>query len=335
MKLPNNYGTIYKLSGNRRRPWVVKKRIGGRQKAVAYCETREEGLKILADLNADPLMFSSRATFSEIFRCWKVQKWPKISAASQSGYEICYKHCGRLHDMVFQSIKFGHLQAVIDDVRAAGAGYATQKKCRVLMEQLYSYAAKYDIVTRDYARYVEIDTHHRKYSKRPFTARERSRLWKMLDVPGIADVLILIYTGLRIGEYLALRVADIKIRQQFFIVRDSKTEAGRNRPVPIARKIWPLIEARIHAGHGLICCHDDGQPLTYWEFRRLFDRALADFRTRHTPHETRHTCASMLDSAGANDTAVKMILGHARQGVTKKDYTHKTIRELRKAIDLI
>lgn len=56
---------------------------------------------------------------------------------------------------------------------------------------------------------------------------------------------------------------------------------------------------------------------------------------KHTPHETRHTCASMLDSAGANDTAAKMILGHAREGVTKKDYTHKTLRELRKAIDMI
>lgn len=32
MKLPNSYGTAYKFSGNRRRPWVVKKTISGNQK---------------------------------------------------------------------------------------------------------------------------------------------------------------------------------------------------------------------------------------------------------------------------------------------------------------
>lgn len=53
----------------------------------------------------------------------------------------------------------------------------------------------------------------------------------------------------------------------------------------------------------------------------------------HTPHECRHTLASLLDSAGANDTVIKMILGHARRGVTKAVYTHKTLRELRKAVD--
>lgn len=56
---------------------------------------------------------------------------------------------------------------------------------------------------------------------------------------------------------------------------------------------------------------------------------------RHTPHETRHTAASMLDSAGINDTSIKMILGHARKGVTKAVYTHKTLAELRKAVDIL
>ena len=55
----------------------------------------------------------------------------------------------------------------------------------------------------------------------------------------------------------------------------------------------------------------------------------------HTPHEARHTTASMLDSAGINDTVVKMILGHARKGVTKAVYTHKTLYELRKAVDIL
>ena len=55
----------------------------------------------------------------------------------------------------------------------------------------------------------------------------------------------------------------------------------------------------------------------------------------HTIHETRHTCATLLDSAEANDMAIKRILGHAGQGVTKKVYIHKTVEDLLKAIDRV
>ena len=69
--------------------------------------------------------------------------------------------------------------------------------------------------------------------------------------------------------------------------------------------------------------------------RRLFDHAIKELNMHHTPHECRHTLATMLDRSGANETAVKMILGHARTGVTKGVYTHKTLADLRKAINKV
>ena len=62
---------------------------------------------------------------------------------------------------------------------------------------------------------------------------------------------------------------------------------------------------------------------------------MKEMKMYHTPHECRHTLATMLDRAGANETAVKMILGHARTGVTKGVYTHKTLADLRKAINKV
>ena len=332
MKLPNGFGSVYRLQGTRRRPYVIKKTIDGKQKIIGYADSYEHGISFLVDFNRDPALFSSAITFKDLYFQWKTQKFPKLSKSSCKGYEISYMHCQRLHNMVFANIRFGHLQSVIDDVRST-AGYSTQKKCRVLMEQLYSYAAKYDIVTRDYAKFVEIDTHVRKYKKRPFTVRERNRLWRNTDFPGVQDVLILIYSGLRIGEYMNLQRTDVKLRRHIFIVRQSKTEAGRMRPVPIYKNIYDWFSERHNQLY--ICQHEDGSKHTYESFRRLFDTVMEQFNMHHTPHECRHTLASMLDTAGANDTAVKMILGHARQGVTKHDYTHKTIRDLRKAIDSI
>lgn len=336
MKLPNGFGSVYRLTGNRRRPYVVKKTIQGKQKPLGYFTTYEEAIAFLVDYNRDPAILSpATTTFAEIYALWRAKKFDRISNSTKVGYTNSYRHCRRLHAMNFTDIRLGHLDDVIDDVRKAGAGYATQKKVRVLMEQLYAYAAKYDLVTRDYAQYVEIDRDNKKHPKKPFTIRQINRIWKGVDdIDGAVDVLIMLYSGVRVGEYINIKAQDIKLRRHYFIVTQSKTEAGRNRPVPIARKIEQFIVDRFSDGRPYLTCNC-GHAHTYESFRRLFDKVMRHFKMIHTPHETRHTTASRLDSAGANDTAVKMILGHARQGITKKVYTHKAIRELRKAIDLI
>lgn len=47
MKLPNGFGTVYKMQGNRRRPYVAKKTIQGKQKAIGYFETFEDAMACL------------------------------------------------------------------------------------------------------------------------------------------------------------------------------------------------------------------------------------------------------------------------------------------------
>ena len=60
MKNPNGYGTVAKLSGNRRRPYMVRKTNGfdknGKQTyiIIGYYATREEGMIALAEYNKNP-----------------------------------------------------------------------------------------------------------------------------------------------------------------------------------------------------------------------------------------------------------------------------------------
>lgn len=49
-------------------------------------------------------------------------------------------------------------------------------------------------------------------------------------------VLMMIYAGVRTSELLSVVKNDVKLRQRYFIVRESKTAAGRNRAVPISKK---------------------------------------------------------------------------------------------------
>lgn len=315
MKLPNGFGTCYKLNGNRRRPWVVKKTINGHQKTLGYFASYVEGLSHLFAVNNTDAM-QAEIPFSAIYERWKKEHFPGLSVSSQKAYEICFKHLSTLHSRPFASLRYRDLQAAIDDVKKI-AVYATQKKVKGLLEQLYDYASR-----------LSIDPHIPVHKKKPFTVRERNRLWANLETPFAVDILILIYTGLRCGEYLSIKASDVKIRQRCLVIRKSKTRAGI-RQVPVSKKIWPFVLARIQASPWLCPCR------SYDSFRRQWDKTMKALSMHHTPHETRHTAASMLDSAGINDTSVKMILGHARKGVTKAVYTHKTLSELRKAVDIL
>ena len=322
MKLPNGYGSVYRLSGNRRRPFVVKKTIEGRQRALGYFESYQAAFEFLVHVNhCTP---SRQVTFAAVYAAWSQRHFPDVSVSSRQAYSISYRHLSPLHAMPFSSIAYPDLQSAVDTVPA---GYCTRKKCRVLLSQMYKYAIKNGIVSHDLSPFVELPKHVTVYKKKPFTARQIGKLWRSLDVPGVADALILIYTGMRVGEYIALRSADINVRQRYIDIKQSKTAAGV-RKIPIHHRILRMLTER--KASGIICpCQN------YDSFRRLWDKAMEKVGMKHTPHECRHTLATLLDRAEVNETTIRMILGHARPGITKGVYTHKTLADLRKAIDRV
>lgn len=55
----------------------------------------------------------------------------------------------------------------------------------------------------------------------------------------------------------------------------------------------------------------------------------------HKPHDTRHTCVSMLTQKGVDERLIKKIVGHAGKGVTEQVYTHIEMNQLLEVIDTI
>lgn len=343
LKLPNGFGSISYYGEHRRKPYVVKKYIQGKQKPIGYFATYADALAYLVAYNKNPSLFNtSDITFSDLYKLWSAEHYPKIAKSTSANYSAAYKHCKALYDKKFVNLKIRDLQAVINNMSAAKIGYASQKKCRQLMHNMYTYAVKYEIIpaNADISKYVDIDKKTIIYTKSPFNTRQLNRVKKLAESDDELScwakvVVMLIYSGVRPSEMLAVNKSDVKIKQRYFIVRESKTEAGSNRPVPISKKSLPYFQYWVKQQGKTLIADDKGNQLSYHRFRARFDKVMKATSCRHTPHECRHTCASLLDDAGANDTAVKRILGHASQGVTKSVYTHKSLHELKKAIDLI
>ncbi len=343
LKLPNGFGSISYYGEHRRKPYVCKKYIQGKQKPIGYFTTYEDALAHLIAYNKNPSLFNpSEITFSEIFKLWSAEHYPKIAKSTSSNYEAAYKHCSALYERKFCSLKISDLQGVIRTMSRNKIGYASQKKCRQLLHNLYTYAVKYEMLpaSADISKYIDIDKKKIIYPKTPFNTRQLNRVKKLAEsseplARWAKVVVMMVYSGVRPSEMLAVKKCDVKIKQRYFIVRESKTEAGRNRPVPISRKTLPYFQFWMQEKGKTLIVDGKGNPLSYHRFRNFFDKVMKATSCHHTPHECRHTCATLLDDAGANDTAVKRILGHASPGVTKATYTHKSLHELKKAIDLI
>ncbi|WP_349763744.1 tyrosine-type recombinase/integrase [Fusobacterium sp. SYSU M8D902] len=75
--------------------------------------------------------------------------------------------------------------------------------------------------------------------------------------------------------------------------------------------------------------------MSYSTFKPRFIKLMKELGLEHTIHDTRHTFATLLSNANANPTSIVRLIGHSKFSTTENIYTHKDIKELEKAINLI
>ena len=348
MRKPNGYGGISKLSGNRRRAFVARVTEtytdAGVQvyKVLGYFKTQEEALEELVKYNKAKYDIDlKRLTFSEIFQQWSDSHFKDISQSAINGYKMAYKKCHRIHNIRFTDLRKTHLQKVIDNDCDT---YSIRKSVRVLLNVLYKYAYDNDIVDKKYSQTINIGKPVKVYDKQPFTPEETDEIWKNKNnISGIDTVLILIYTGMRINEMLQIENAKVNLEERY-IIGGEKTDAGKDRVIPISKKILPLIKARYNPDNKYLITDKEGKPISYYEYKRYIWEPVMqqlNFSTSHTPHTTRHTTATMLSNARGekgepiDNLTIKYILGHKTDADITDRYTHRRIEQLVDAIDKI
>lgn len=340
MRKPNGYGSIKKLSGNRRRPFVFVVSEQGRQKPVAYFVTQTEAEIFAADYNKKHFnrsLHGHQITFAELYYRWlpfHVEKY-QPAASTQCSYKIAFRHCAALHEMPIKQIKYFNLQQVIDDMRRAGLSYSSCKKVRSLLSLMFKYGIIMELCNKNYAALLNLGRNKAVRPHKAFTRQKINRLWNNLHIPGTDTVLILIYTGIRIGEMLELEKSNVYLRQKYIKITRSKTKSGL-RMIPIHERIMPLVAARMSQPGKYLICTEQGKAYNYSTYCTVWDKVMQAINAKgHTTHDCRHTCATLLDNAEANENAKRRILGHATGDVTDTVYTHKNLKQLRKAISKI
>ncbi len=331
MKLPNGYGTVTKLSGNRRKPYVVKEGISGKQKPIGYTKTREEGLILLAQYNNNPWdIEADKITFQELYELWLEKRAFKLGISNQKSLKVAYKHCSKLNKLKYKQVKSYHMQDCID---SCGCGYSTQGAIKNLFGHLDRFAMELDIISKCCSDLLTSEPIP-ETSKEIFTDEEVSRLWENQNFPWADSVLFFLYTGFRISEMIELKVSTINF-EVGTMQGGTKTAAGKDRLVPIHSKIQSIVQKRVEQSKSGYLFEYNGKKLKQTQYREFWAVIMNKLEMQHTPHECRHTFRSRLDSAGANKVCIDRIMGHKSKGTGERVYTHKNIEELKMNIELI
>lgn len=336
MKNPNGYGSVVKLSGNRRKPYCARKTSGWNDKGypiysvIGYFADRQEAMIALAEYNRNPFDIDlSKITMKELFEKWSARDFQKMSKSSASSHKSAFKHATPLHNVPYKNIKAYQMQEIIDD---CGCGYSTQGAIKNLFGQLDKYALELDVITKSYSTLLT-SAPIPPSTKLPFTEAEVQSVWNICEQKWVDTVLILLYTGFRIGELLTLESANVDL-EQMTIKGGIKTKAGKDRIVPIHPKVQKFIY-KFKAQDNKYLISYKGKKLSKSQYYNFWNAIMEQLHQHHTPHECRHTFRSRLDSAGANKRCIDLLMGHTSKDVGERVYTHKTLDELRDTIILL
>lgn len=328
MKLPNGYGSVSKLSGRRRNPYIVRITVGDARRTLGCYHTRKDALSALAEYNRDPYSLDVRAiTFADVYRQWYARRSSEVSTGVAQRYTYLYSKCAPIADKPIADLRLVHLQATVDDAQLTPV---VSNQLKSLLFMVYQYAIKQDIVNVNYAERVDTGKKPKTQNPHvPFTPQEIALLWEHVGDKFVPCVLILIYTGMRESELVTMRREDVHLADGY-MVGGIKTDAGKRRIIPIHSKIAPIV-SDLYA-RGLAYLTDNTS-------RQLFEQRFAACMRRlgltHRTHDCRHTFASLMDEAGANRSSLKRIMGHAGGDVTDSVYIHKTVENLKQEIEKI
>jgi len=350
-RAPNGCGTVTKASGARRKPWVarapgIETEDGFKRDVIGYFATKQEAYDALAAYKITPRSAKAEMTLEEIYKEWSSVAFRGLSKSTIDNYKASWKYLEPLKAIRIAELRSADFQHIIDDALNKGKSISTAEKIKALSTSLEDYSIQNDIINKNYASFVKLPKRE-DIEKAVFSETELQKISAAAqNGVGIADlILILCYTGWRIQEFCNLTVFSYNDVNKT-LTGGLKTDAGKNRVVPVPEKVIPLVRKYASRnGDRLFCYEYDGRFIGYnskklrAEFYSTLDAlGIQDIDAepkRLTPHSTRHTYNSMLNKSGVSVSTRMKLLGQVSEKTNIRTYTHTDLEQLRAAVNMI
>lgn len=359
-KLPNGFGQISEIKNKalrkRFRAMVTVGRTStGRPickmlKPDCYFETYNEAYMALVEYNKNPYDLEPSITVKDLYERWTDEYFKTLK--SESGMRTItssWAYCSSIYDMRAADVRARHIKGCMDEGIAIIKGEerrptaGIKSRIKSMFNLMLDYALEYEIVDRNYARTFNISddiVQEKEKAKRghiPFTEDEMQTLWDNVGTMKYIDIILIqCYSGWRPQELGLIRLENVDLENWTFM-GGMKTEAGRDRVVPIHPKIRHLITAKYKEAEELgseylINCtdamtHRSGLMFTYDKYQKRFIkvRDRLDLNPQHRAHDGRMQFVTTAKKYGVDEYAIKYMVGHAITDITERVYTQREI----------
>lgn len=372
-RLPNGFGQISQIKNrNLRNPYRAMVTVGktstGRPickplKPESYFPTYNDAYAALVEYNKNPYDLKPDITVKELYEKWTAEYFKNATDNYIRTVNSAWAYCSSIYDMRAKDIRSRHIKGCMEEgfrieTRGKKKGekvYATpgtKSRIKSLFNNMLDYALEYEIVPMNYARtfelsgdvIVEIEKNKKKHF--PFDNKEMDLLWKNVDDVKFTDwIIIQCYMGWRPQELATLRLDEVNL-EKWYMQAGMKTEAGKQRIVPIHSKIKELVKRNYDFALSInsdYLFNDKGQThsgswsVTYDKYASRFEKVvkLLNLNPEHRPHDPRTTFVTMGKKAGMDEYALKEMVGHSIQDITESTYTVRDLEWLREDIEKI
>ena len=331
----NGTGTAFK----RGKTWTARVTIGwefrdGKKiqkfRTMGGFPTKTDAENYCYTLKTNQRQVKKMDSLSKVYDQWKKEYDGRITPATMATYKAAWKYFSSLHPLPIVDITVSQLQECIND---CPKGRSTLNDMRTVCSLVYKYAVVNKIVPNNLAQYLYVNG--KKKGTRPaFSADELEKIRLAVGKIPYADyVYFMCYTGFRPNEMLSLK-KDAFRKDKNALIGGFKTEAGKNRVVPVNAKIAPILAQRMQSSSEYIFPRSDGTLMDDEHFRKYCFNPLMDSLgiKDKVPYSCRHTFANLLKNVKGSDTDKAALIGHSDASMTKY-YQSADYESLRSIID--
>lgn len=357
-KRGNNEGSIYKRKDGRWEARIVTgyKPDGKPCYKSTYHKTKKESQNTLQDtlrrVSGGMAPLDNSTTLEEWATLWLKNKESCIAEPTHANYTHSMRHVlPVLGKFKLKDIKTVHIQTLINDMYAKDYSRNMMEKVKSILYGMLQEAEINDMVMRNVCRGVKLPKTEKKQVKDSFTLEEVDAIEKNTETIEYCDIIsILINTGLREGEFLALRHDDIDYnnfcinithaatRTKTGLMKLSKPKTPESvRMIPVSDKTLELLRSLDNRRKSeFLFSNNAGGIVDAKSFYRIYKRTIQKLGIRYLPpHCCRHTYATLLYAAGVDTKTIQTLIGHTDYALTANVYTHPRPEQLRHAVDAL
>lgn len=368
-RLPNGFGQITELKGaNLRKPFRAMVTIGKTDEGKpickllqpkAYFNTYNEAYEALLKYNKDPFSYANSITVEELYEKWTEKYFKSASISVKRRTEAAWKYCDAVKKLKVSEIRGRHIRYCMDEGFYAlknGEMHYPTPSAKIMIKTMFNYmldyAVEYEMVDKNYSRMITISKEDKREIEENreghiiYTDEEIDKLWKNINSNPIIDIILIqCYSGWRPKELELLKLENINLKTGL-MKGGIKTQAGKDRIVPIHPKILDLVRNRyedsLRKGSEYLFtmsgkAKDKNYPFEYYKYSRNLKLIIEqlNLNPNHRPHDGRAHFITLAKKYQMDEYAIKRIVGHEIDDVTEAIYTTRDVSWLKQEMEKI